>query len=64
QERVDSDKTENFIQHNPVDRFIINSHGFHNAHLLRATLPRSLLAPVPLFDDRQTKHEELASILR
>ncbi|KAJ7277334.1 hypothetical protein C8J57DRAFT_1060971, partial [Mycena rebaudengoi] len=51
QERVESDKTENFIVHNALDRFIINSHAFHNAHLLRATLPRDLLAPIPLFDD-------------
>ncbi|KAJ7692327.1 hypothetical protein B0H16DRAFT_1851861 [Mycena metata] len=53
QERVESDTMENFIEHNPLDRFIINSHAFHNAHLLRATLPRALLAPIPLFDDRR-----------
>jgi hypothetical protein len=64
QERVESDKTENFIVHNALDRFIINSHAFHNAHLLRATLPRDLLAPIPLFDDRRAKHYELATELR
>ncbi|KAJ7508792.1 hypothetical protein B0H11DRAFT_1703142 [Mycena galericulata] len=64
QERVESEKTENFIIHNPLDRYIINSHAFHNAHLLRATLPRNLLAPVPLFEDRRQKHDELATILR
>ncbi|KAJ7764704.1 hypothetical protein B0H16DRAFT_1798016 [Mycena metata] len=64
QERVDSDTMENFIEHNPLDRFIINSHAFHNAHLLRATLPRELLAPIPLFDDRKGKHDELAAQLR
>lgn len=64
QERVESDKTEKYIVHNPLDRFIINSHAFHNAHLLRATLPRDLLAPIPLFEDRRTKHDELAAELR
>ncbi|KAJ6563158.1 hypothetical protein B0H10DRAFT_2169224 [Mycena sp. CBHHK59/15] len=64
QERLASDNTEKFIEHNPVDRFIINSHAFHNAHLLRATLPRDLLAPIPLFEDRRSKHNELAAQLR
>ncbi|KAJ7820412.1 hypothetical protein B0H14DRAFT_2372046 [Mycena olivaceomarginata] len=64
QERVASDNTEKYIEHNPVDRFIINSHAFHNAHLLRAALPRALLAPIPLFEDRRTKHHELAAELR
>ncbi|KAJ6611590.1 hypothetical protein B0H10DRAFT_2285157 [Mycena sp. CBHHK59/15] len=63
QERVESDQTENFIVHNSLDRFIINSHAFHNAHLLRATLPRDLLAPIPLFDDHRTKHDKLAATL-
>ncbi|KAJ6559278.1 hypothetical protein B0H10DRAFT_2169453 [Mycena sp. CBHHK59/15] len=57
-------KFNNFIVHNSLDRFIINSHAFHNAHLLRATLPRDLLAPIPLFDDGRTKHDKLAATLR
>ncbi|KAJ6623228.1 hypothetical protein B0H10DRAFT_1786753 [Mycena sp. CBHHK59/15] len=64
QERVESDQIENFIVHEPVDRFIINSHAFHNAHLLCATLPRDLLAPIPLFEDRKEKHDEFAATLR
>ncbi|KAJ6615195.1 hypothetical protein B0H10DRAFT_1801703 [Mycena sp. CBHHK59/15] len=32
QERVESDNTEKYIEHNPVDHFIINFHAFHNAH--------------------------------
>ncbi|KAJ7926551.1 hypothetical protein B0H13DRAFT_1862185 [Mycena leptocephala] len=39
QECVESDQTEKYIVHKPLDRFIINTHAFHNAHLLRATLP-------------------------
>ncbi|KAJ7886529.1 hypothetical protein B0H14DRAFT_2225857, partial [Mycena olivaceomarginata] len=53
QERVESDKTENFIVHN-----------FHNAHLLRATLPRNLVAPIPFVADRTVKHHELAAEFR
>ncbi|KAJ6619183.1 hypothetical protein B0H10DRAFT_1696460, partial [Mycena sp. CBHHK59/15] len=64
QERVESDNTEKYIVHNPLDRFIINSHAFHNTHLLRATLPRERLAPIPLFEDRKSKHDELATELR
>ncbi|KAJ7815260.1 hypothetical protein B0H14DRAFT_2285718, partial [Mycena olivaceomarginata] len=64
QERVESDQIENFIIHEPLDRFIINSHAFHNAHLLRATLPRDLMAPILLFDQRREKHDEFAATLR
>ncbi|KAJ7032262.1 hypothetical protein C8F04DRAFT_1211182 [Mycena alexandri] len=53
QERVESDQIDHFIIHEPLDRFFINMHAFHNAHFLRATLPRSLVAPIPLFPDRQ-----------
>jgi hypothetical protein len=64
QERVESDQIEQYIIHQPLDRFFINMHGFHNSHLLRATLPRDLVAPIPLFPDRQAKHFELAAQLR
>ncbi|KAJ7162515.1 hypothetical protein C8R46DRAFT_1283536, partial [Mycena filopes] len=39
QERVESEQTEQFIIHKPLDRFFVNTHAFHNSHLLRATLP-------------------------
>ncbi|KAJ7245583.1 hypothetical protein C8J57DRAFT_1679671 [Mycena rebaudengoi] len=64
QERMESDQTENYIVHKPLDRFIVNTHAFHNAHLLLATLPRNLIAPILLFPDRQAKHHELAAELR
>ncbi|KAJ7648146.1 hypothetical protein B0H17DRAFT_1163798 [Mycena rosella] len=64
QERVESDHIDNFIVHNLLDRYIINSHAFHNAHLLRATLPRDLITPIPLFEDRREKHNEMAAVLR
>ncbi|KAJ7031059.1 hypothetical protein C8F04DRAFT_890168, partial [Mycena alexandri] len=64
QEHVESDQIENYIVHNPLERYFINSHAFHNAHLLRATLPRDLIAPIPLFQDRQQTHFDLATTLR
>jgi len=64
QERVQSGLTKAFIEHRPIDRFIVNTHAFHNAHLLRAILPRSLIAPIPLFPNRQVKHFEMAVSLR
>ncbi|KAJ7362661.1 hypothetical protein DFH08DRAFT_1025021 [Mycena albidolilacea] len=64
QERVESDKTENFIVHTPLDRFIINTHSFHNPHLVRATVSRDLWAPVALFEDRRAKHDEFSARLR
>ncbi|KAJ7781880.1 hypothetical protein DFH07DRAFT_865022 [Mycena maculata] len=51
QEQVKSGKTESYIVHQPLDRFTINSHAFHNAHLLRTTLPRDLLTLRPLFEN-------------
>ena len=62
--RSESGLTETVIEHHAVDRFVINTHAFHNAHFLRATLPRSLVAPIPLYQDRQAKHTEIAGKLR
>ncbi|KAJ6529506.1 hypothetical protein DFH09DRAFT_1250415 [Mycena vulgaris] len=59
QERMASSVMESFIEHQPVDKFIINTTAFHNAHLLRRCLPRSAWAPA-----RVAKHHELAEQLR
>jgi hypothetical protein len=64
QERVESGLIKTYIEHQPTERFVINTHAFHNAHLLRATLPRSLVAPILLHQDRQAKHVEIAGRLR
>ncbi|KAJ7906752.1 hypothetical protein B0H13DRAFT_2233563 [Mycena leptocephala] len=64
QERLKSDLMDMFIVHQPLAHFIINTHVFHNAHLLRQVLPRHLTVPIPLFPDRQAKHYELAATLR
>jgi hypothetical protein len=64
QERIESGLSKTYIQHQPVERFIINTHAFHNAHLLHVTLPRSLVVPIPLHQDWQAKHIEIAGSLR
>jgi hypothetical protein len=64
QERLQSDVIETFIIHEPLSRYIINTHSFHNPHLLRQVVPRSLIAPIPVFNDRRAKHAELAATLR
>ncbi|KAJ7723604.1 hypothetical protein B0H14DRAFT_2641787 [Mycena olivaceomarginata] len=64
QERVESDNTEHFIVHTPLDHFIINTHSFHNPHLVRATVSRDFWAPVALFEDRRAKPNEFSARLR
>ncbi|KAF8951656.1 hypothetical protein BDZ97DRAFT_1683873 [Flammula alnicola] len=66
QERVESGVFDAFIEHKPIDRFVINTHAFHNAHLLRASLDHSLVVPVLLYppEERRAKHTEFAQTLR
>jgi hypothetical protein len=64
QERVESGLMKSYIEHQALERFVINTHAFHNTHLLRATLPRSLVMPIPLHQDRQAKHVEISGRLR
>lgn len=64
QERVESGLVQTYIEHKPIERFVINTHAFHNSHLLRAALPRSLVAPIQLHPDRRAKHFEIAGGLR
>lgn len=66
QERVDTGSYMACIEHRPIDRFIINTHAFHNAHLLRSTLPHSLISPIPLHrsEDRYAMHVRSAEALR
>ena len=64
QERRATANTDMHIEHQDVDRWILNTLSFHNAHLIRQMLPRSLWAPIPLHIDRQSKHAEFATSLR
>ena len=67
QERLETLIVDSYIQHRHhqlTNRFIINTHAFHNAHLLRTFLPRSVIAPLPLYSDRISKHKEFAQGLR
>ena len=64
QERVESGLVKSYIEHQPLKCFIINTHAFHNAHLLCATLLHSLVVPILLHQDRQVKHIEIAESLQ
>ena len=52
--------TEAFVEHKPLAQFLINSHSFHNVHLLRSVLPRDLTAPIPYSVNRRADHDVLA----
>ncbi|TFK31456.1 hypothetical protein BDQ12DRAFT_701562 [Crucibulum laeve] len=52
------------VIHTDDTRFFVNMHALHNAHLLRESLPRHLVAPVPYFQNRYEKHAEFAASLR
>lgn len=64
QERVNSSLTESFMVHKPEERYLINTHAFHNAHLIRAALPRDLTALIPHAPDRIAYHAMIAMNLR
>ena len=57
-------KTESVIEHKPLDLFLINTHAFHNAHLIRAVLPRDLTIPIAYSADRVAHHFSIATKLR
>ena len=50
--------------HTEVPRFIINMHSLHNPHLIRSVLPRNLVAPIPISNDRRQTQETMAKKLR
>jgi len=60
QERTETQLTEAFLEHQPLARFLINTHSFHNAHLLRSVLPRNLTSPIPFSSNRRAHHDVLA----
>jgi len=64
QEHEVSSEPNSFIEHKPLDRFLINTHAFHNAHLIRAVLPRDLTIPIAYSADRVAHHASIATKLR
>ncbi|KAJ6605878.1 hypothetical protein B0H10DRAFT_2178679, partial [Mycena sp. CBHHK59/15] len=60
QERQESNTLVHSIVHKADTRFVINTHGFHNAGLLRKYLPVALTKPRLLFSDRRKRHDELS----
>ncbi|KAJ7751043.1 hypothetical protein B0H16DRAFT_1887592 [Mycena metata] len=63
QERQESDTIIHSIVHKDDDRFVINTHGLHNAGLLRRYLPVALTKPRLLFTDRRKRHDDLSAVL-
>ncbi|KAJ7165790.1 hypothetical protein C8R46DRAFT_900279 [Mycena filopes] len=63
QERQVSDTIIHSVVHKDDNRFVINTHGLHNAGLLRKYLPVALTKPRPLFVDRRQEHDELSAVL-
>ena len=64
QERIQATVMESYVEHKPLDEYLINTHAFHNAHLIREILPRDLTSPIPFRTDRHSYHLEIASQLR
>ncbi|KAF9536310.1 hypothetical protein CPC08DRAFT_594274, partial [Agrocybe pediades] len=65
QERVASETLiEFFIEHKPLDRYLINTYAFHNAHLIRQILPHHLTAPISYSTDRKLDHSQASQKLR
>lgn len=65
QEREDTGLLQTAVAHNLTRRqYLLNTHALHNAALLRRHLPRSLLKPQALYEDREKRHHELARVLR
>ncbi|KAJ3738322.1 hypothetical protein DFH05DRAFT_1454991 [Lentinula detonsa] len=63
QERQRTERTHQLLEHADDDNFIINMYALHNATLLRDALPRELWKPIPLYKDRQARHNEIAQTL-
>ena len=62
QEQVKSGLFKTYIEHKPIERFVINTHAFHNAHRLQAALECSLVVPIPFYppEVRKAKPTEIA----
>ena len=52
-----------FIEHKPLALFLINTHAFHNAHLICAALPQNLTIPIAYLEDCVAHHASIATKL-
>jgi len=64
QERVQATVIESYIEHKLLDEYLVNTHAFHNAHLIREALPQNLMAPIPFCIDRHSYHLGISPQLR
>ncbi|KAJ7796420.1 hypothetical protein B0H14DRAFT_2390719, partial [Mycena olivaceomarginata] len=64
QERQETSRTIQLLEHGDDEHFVINMAGLHNATLLRRNLPVALTVPRPLYLDRRAHHHEVAVRLR
>jgi hypothetical protein len=63
QERVSSGRNVQFIEHVEDEHFVVNMHAMHNAHRIRRVLPRELIQPRHLYQDRTARHHAIAATL-
>ncbi|KAJ3853110.1 hypothetical protein EV368DRAFT_39622 [Lentinula lateritia] len=64
QERIETNIPKKVVVHSSSQRYFVNMHALHNSNLLRDTLPRFLTEPIPYFQNRQQKHQQLAAHMR
>ncbi|KAJ7096589.1 hypothetical protein B0H15DRAFT_774168 [Mycena belliarum] len=64
QERQETSRTEQLLEHGDDEHFVINMAALHNATLLRRNLPIALTTPRALYLDRKTHHYQVAVGLR
>ncbi|KAJ4480863.1 hypothetical protein J3R30DRAFT_3287324, partial [Lentinula aciculospora] len=50
-ERTKTTKTEKAIQHAEMQRYFLNTHALHNAHLIRQSPPRTFVKPRHYLED-------------
>ncbi len=66
QERLETDVRQKHLAHSNDARYLLNMHALHNAHLIRDTLPRTLVAPIPYKPPtiRAQFHRDMAASLQ
>ncbi|KAH6868945.1 hypothetical protein BKA70DRAFT_1491597 [Coprinopsis sp. MPI-PUGE-AT-0042] len=64
QERMVTAIAKPAVVHAPEGCYILNMHALHNAHLIRKTLPRHLVQPIPYFSDSASHRKDAAARLR